>query len=174
MREGDRSQVPPASSVITPCHHPYTHLENMGHPMSARYSTVIPYRSGVVFTPLADFSPLFHSTWKTSHWCPVAEDNPSWTGRASAPLIPSTPTRPCWWVSMGPVASRVGIHPCDGVENESGGSPPQLTPPTLSPSRRRALRWHHEQLPGQRAHHLPLTGYPHPAQDRCLPPLALR
>lgn len=32
MREGDRSQVPPASSVISPCHHPCTHLEDMGPP----------------------------------------------------------------------------------------------------------------------------------------------
>lgn len=128
MREGDRSWVPPASSAISPCHHPCTHLEDMGHPMSARYSTVIPYRFGIVFSPLADFSPLFYSTWKTSHWCPVAEDSPSWTGRASAPSIPSTLTRPCWWVSMVPAASQVGSHLWDGVEGEGGGSSPRLSP----------------------------------------------
>lgn len=127
MREGGRSWVPPASSVITPCHHPCTHPEDTGHSMSARYSRVIPYRFEVVFTPLADFSSLFHSTWKTSHWYPVAEDSSSWMGRASAPLIPSTPTRPCWWVSMGQVTSRVGTHPWDGVEGEGGGSSLQLT-----------------------------------------------
>ena len=66
-----------------------------------------------------------------------------------------------------------GWAPIPAMVTAKGGvSLPRLTP-TPSLSRWRALRRHHEQLPGQRAHHLPLAGQPHPAQDGRLPPLAL-
>lgn len=142
MREGDRSWVPPTSSVITSCHHPCTHLEDTGHSMSARYSRVTPYRFEVVFNPLADFSPLFPQHLENFTLASSGRGQLFLDGKGQCPFDPQhTYTA----LLVGEYGARVGW---DGVEGEGGG-PHCCSPHILCLGRWRALCWHHEQLPGQ-------------------------
>lgn len=84
MREVDRSRVPAASSVITPCHHPCTHLEDMGHPCLQGIPQSFPTDLGLfsllrlIFLPFSTAPGKLHTG---SQWQRAAP--PGWEGPVS-------------------------------------------------------------------------------------------
>lgn len=126
-------------------------------------------------------------TCSTSGWSGTRQGRCCWRmGRDAAPSTPSTGPRPSWSVrhaAPGPSPSLQAPGCSAGlnrgrVGTDAGGGAGLCRVACAGSQRerlfgrRRALRWDCQQLPGQRADHLPQPGEPHRPQDRELPQLA--
>lgn len=99
---------------------------------------------------------------------------PLWSPHPPCSALGPLPSSPCLLSPRlpGQAAPRPGYLSPSGTQGCAGGAWGSQQDRVFG--RRRALRRDRQQLPGQRADHLPQPGEPHRPQDRELPQLAAR